>query len=143
MTRLSTVGRVARALLLMCSLVLLGGVASPVSSGSRTPAAARNAQKKEPLSFAKDIDPILAKLCHQCHTAALKTKGALDMTTYKTFMKGGQSGSPVEAGKSAASLVYKLICRDEKPFMPPTTEEPITIEQILVIKDWIDQGAKP
>lgn len=64
------------------------------------------------------------------------------MTTYDTFMKGGQSGSPVEPGKSARSLLLLLVFRDQKPFMPPATEEPPPIEALLRIKEWIDQGAK-
>lgn len=129
MTRIIAVGgRAALAVLLLGPIVFVAAVA--------------DAGEPEKLTFAKHIEPILARRCHQCHTASTKTKGGLDMTTYKTFMKGGQRGQPVEPGKSAHSVLYKFICRDEKPFMPPPTEEPVAIEELLLLKQWIDEGAR-
>lgn len=124
-------------LLLFPSLSPETAVAHP--EARRTSADAKDA----PVSFDQDIVPILTKRCHSCHTAAEKVKGGLDMTTYQTFIKGGSRGSPVVPGKSAESLILALMFRDEKPFMPPVTEEPASIEEALLIKRWIDQGAKP
>jgi uncharacterized membrane protein len=143
MVRILGRGRATRTLVLSGLIVVLGALAEPPVSTRGGSFAAPNAHDKEPLTFAKDVEPILSRRCHQCHTAALKTKGGLDMTTYKSFMKGGQRGKPVEPGKSAESVLFKLVSKDEKPHMPPATEEPISIEEILLIKDWIDQGAKP
>ncbi len=101
------------------------------------------AQDKKALSFAKDIVPLLQKRCLQCHSGEpMKTKGGLDMSSYEKFMKGGQRGSPVEPGKGAKSIIVKFLDRSEKPYMPPNTEEPATIEEVILVEQWINQGAK-
>src|SRR5581483_7913593 len=46
-------------------------------------------------------------------------------------------------GKSAQSLFIKLAGKIERPFMPPKVEEPLTPEELAVLKLWVDQGAKP
>src|SRR5262249_13851926 len=33
--------------------------------------------------------------------------------------------------------------KTERPFMPPKSEEPLTPQELALIKLWIDQGAKP
>src|SRR5215472_1292063 len=49
---------------------------------------------------------------------------------------------PILPGKSADSLLIKLCGRTEKPNMPPKKEEPMTPEELALVKLWIDQGAK-
>jgi WD40 repeat protein len=45
-------------------------------------------------------------------------------------------------GRAAESLLVKLAGRTRKPIMPPKTEEPLTPEELALIKLWIEQGAK-
>src|SRR5262249_46387941 len=45
-------------------------------------------------------------------------------------------------GKSAQSKFIAMIGKTQKPFMPPKSEEPLTPEELALIKLWIDQGAK-
>jgi WD40 repeat protein len=99
-------------------------------------------QRPEPVSFEKDIEPILNSKCQVCHAGSV-TEGKLDMGSYASLMKGGKRGRPIAPGKSAASLLVLLAGKTRKPFMPPKTEEPLTPEELALIKLWIDQGAKP
>lgn len=98
--------------------------------------------RKEPVSYEKDVEPILANKCFVCHSGR-ELNGKLDLGTYEKLMKGGKKGPPVVAGKSAESLLYRLCARLQKPVMPPRDETPLTPNELALIKLWIDQGARP
>jgi WD40 repeat protein len=97
--------------------------------------------RKDPVVYEKDIEPILAAKCTFCHSGNVK-EGKLDLGSYETLVKGGKRGPAVVPGKSADSRIVRLAGRTEKPFMPPKGEEPLTPEELALIKLWIDQGAK-
>lgn len=98
--------------------------------------------RKEPVVYEKDIEPILVNKCLFCHSGPVK-EAKLDMGTFEMLMKGGKSGKPIVPGKSAESLLVKLSGKTMKPAMPPKSEDPLTPEELALIKLWIDQGAKP
>jgi WD40 repeat protein len=97
--------------------------------------------RKDPVAYEKDVEPVLVKKCFYCHSGNVK-EGKLDMSSYDGLMKGGRHGRPVIAGKSGESLLYLAAGKTKRPFMPPKSEEPLTPEELAVIKLWIDQGAK-
>jgi WD40 repeat protein len=98
--------------------------------------------RKTAVAYEKEIEPILVNKCSFCHSGNIK-EGKLDLGTYETLMKGGKRGPAVIAGKSAESWVIKLAGKTERPQMPPKSEEPLTPQELALIKLWIDQGAKP
>ncbi|MFN4258540.1 MAG: c-type cytochrome domain-containing protein [Gemmataceae bacterium] len=98
--------------------------------------------RSEPVVYEKDIEPIFVNKCLVCHSGAV-TEGKFDLGTFEALMKGGKKGAPVVPGKSAESLLVKLVSKEERPYMPPRREEPLTPEELALIKLWIDQGAKP
>jgi WD40 repeat protein len=97
--------------------------------------------RKEPVSYDKDIEPIFYKRCTACHSGSVK-KSKFDISTYEGLIKGGRRGSPVIPGKADNSPLIKYISRVAKPFMPPRSEGPCTPEEVALIHLWIDQGAK-
>ncbi len=97
--------------------------------------------RKEPVSYDKDIEPILTNKCAFCHSGSLK-EGKLDMGNYESLIKGGKKGVPIIPGKATESLLYMLSSKTMKPLMPPKSEEPLAPEELALIKLWIDQGAK-
>ena len=97
--------------------------------------------RKDAVSYNKDIEPILNNKCSGCHNN-LKKEGKLDMSSYELLIKGGSRGSPIIPANSAGSLLIKLSGRTEKPLMPPKREEPLSPEELALVKLWIDQGAK-
>ncbi|OAI41306.1 NB-ARC domain protein [Planctomycetaceae bacterium SCGC AG-212-D15] len=97
--------------------------------------------RKDPVIYEKDIEPIFVNKCLFCHSGAVK-EGKFDIADYPSLMKGGKSGKIIIEGKSAESKFIKMIGKTEKPFMPPRNEEPLTPEELALIKLWIDQGAK-
>jgi len=98
---------------------------------------------KEPVVYEKDIEPIFINKCSQCHSSSTKKEGRFDLGSYDTLMHGGKSGPAVVPNKSGESLLVKLAGRTVKPLMPPRGEEPLTPQELALIKLWIDQGAKP
>ena len=97
--------------------------------------------RKDPVAYEKDIEPIFANKCFVCHSGK-EINGKLDLSTYEKLMKGGKKGPAIVAGKSADSYLYKLCARQQKPIMPPKDETPLTPPELALIKLWIDQGAK-
>jgi WD40 repeat protein len=98
-------------------------------------------ERKEPVTFEKDVEPILLNKCAFCHSGNLK-EGKLDLGSYEGLVKGGKRGPSLVPGKSAESLLIKVAGKTQKPFMPPKSEEPLTPEELALLKLWIDQGAK-
>ncbi|MSR32344.1 MAG: NB-ARC domain protein [Gemmataceae bacterium] len=98
--------------------------------------------RKEPVSYDKDIEPILVKKCNFCHSGNIK-EGKLDLSSFDSMMKGGKKGKPVVPGKAMESRLYLLSGKTERPLMPPKSEEPLTPQELALIKLWINQGAKP
>lgn len=102
---------------------------------------ARTAVAEEPVDYTKQIKPILASRCYACH-GALKQKNKLRTDSVKSLLEGGDSGSVIERGKSAESLLVELIEQAGEGRMPPPGEgEALSAAQIGLIKAWIDQGA--
>jgi WD40 repeat protein len=128
----------------LAALTLLPCLAAAQEDKSASPAGAIKVvtlERKDPVAYEKDVEPILANKCAFCHSGNLK-EGKLDMGSYETLVKGGKRGPAVVPGKSADSLLVKLAGKTHKPFMPPKREEPLTPEELALIKLWIDQGAK-
>ena len=100
-------------------------------------------KRTSPVLFDKEILPIFAAKCQTCHAGNL-TEGKLDLSTYASLMKGGKRGAALVAGKADDSFLFKVSAHIINPIMPPKTEEnPLTSQEISLVKLWIDQGAKP
>jgi len=98
--------------------------------------------RKDPVVYEKEIDPIFRNKCIVCHSGK-ELKGKFDASSYASVLKGGKSGSVIIPGKSADSLLIKLAGKTMKPTMPPKDEEPLTPQELALLKLWVDQGAKP
>jgi WD40 repeat protein len=97
--------------------------------------------RKDAVSYEKEVLPILEAKCLACHSGNVRRNG-YDMATHEGLLKGGKTGVAILPGKSADSLFVKLSGRTQKPTMPPKDEEPLTPKELALLKLWIDQGAK-
>lgn len=99
--------------------------------------------KRKDVEYAKDVEPVLANKCFVCHSGNV-TEGGFDLSTHTNLMKGGKkrAGKVVVPGKSAESFLFLSCSRQIKPIMPPKSEEPLTSQELSLIKLWIDEGAK-
>jgi WD40 repeat protein len=95
-----------------------------------------------PVSFKKDIAPILVAKCLACHNAE-KAKGSYRLHTFDALMKPGSSeDAPVVAGNAAESTLFQLITAKDEDDRMPQKDEPLTPAQIAAIRTWIEHGAK-
>src|SRR5262245_56505073 len=88
--------------------------------------------RKTPVAFEKEVEPILANKCAFCHSGNIK-EGKLDLSSYDSMMRGGKRGPAVVPGKSADSLLVKLGAKAVRPFMPPKSEEPLSPQELALI----------
>jgi hypothetical protein len=91
-----------------------------------------------PISFAKQIQPILESACWKCHGAEVQLS-KLDLRTRESALAGGARGTSISPGKADSSRLYRMVAGAEKPSMP--MDGKLTAEQIQTIRGWIEQGA--
>jgi hypothetical protein len=92
------------------------------------------------VDFARDVRPILAAHCYECHGPD-KQKGGLRLDARATALRGGVSGDTIVPGDAARSHILHRLRgeggEDRMPFKKP----PLAAEQIATIARWIDAGA--
>jgi dipeptidyl aminopeptidase/acylaminoacyl peptidase len=95
-----------------------------------------------PVSFSRQIAPILVKKCVACHGPE-KSKGHFRLDSFDFLLKAGESKSaPVLPSQPEQSeLVRRLTAQDEDDRMPQK-DDPLPAEQIALIERWIKDGAK-
>ena len=96
---------------------------------------------EEPISFHRQIRPILQQKCQGCHQPA-KLKANLLLTGYEGFAKGGTHGPSWITGNPDASLVMKHLCAADDHSLTPEGEVPLPAERIDLFARWIRQGAR-
>jgi mono/diheme cytochrome c family protein len=101
------------------------------------------ASDKKGVTYDKDIKAIFEKSCFKCHGPE-KQKGKLRLDSLAAALKGGEDGKILEPGNSAKSTIVHAVARlVEDDAMPPADKgEPLSKEQVGLIRAWIDQGAK-
>jgi hypothetical protein len=101
------------------------------------------AAKKPDVTYARDIKPVLEKSCFKCHGEE-KQKAKLRVDSIDAIKKGSENGPVIVVGKSEkSSLVHTVAGLIEDMQMPPEGKaDPLTKEQIGLLRAWIDQGAK-
>jgi dipeptidyl aminopeptidase/acylaminoacyl peptidase len=106
------------------------------------PARGDEPKPAEPVSFIKDVAPILVQNCTACHNPK-KSESKYVMTTFAQLAKGGQQGEGVtlEPGDPDASLFVELIRPGGEPRMP-YKQDPLAPEKIALIERWVKEGAK-
>jgi len=100
----------------------------------------------QPVEFNRDIRPILAEACFQCHGPDPGTrKAGLRLDTeagFFTAKKKGEQPTVIKGKPDASSLYQRLLSTDEDEVMPPPdSHKEIKSAQVAMIKTWIAQGA--
>ncbi len=105
---------------------------APVSSKGDQP-------KPKNISYAEDVHPILARSCAQCHGGG-RDKGDFRIDSRETILKGGQSGPAVVVGHADQSLLMDLVSGKIEGKRMPMKGQPLSDEEIAILRVWIDQG---
>ena len=131
----------------MAALTLGGAL---LALASAVPAAEVDV-KKLPLpaprkvDFEKEIYPLFKESCFSCHGPE-KQKGKYRLDTKEGAFKKGDDGPHIIPGNSEKSpLIHMVAGLIDEGLMPPPDDkgksQPLTKEQIGLLRAWIDQGA--
>jgi len=105
-------------------------------------AAAETAKPSAPVSFDKQVRPILQAQCQGCHQPA-KAGGGYVMTNFARLVAGGDSkAAAVVPGKPDESHLVEQITPEAGKAEMPVDKPPLSAAEIEVIRAWVAQGAK-
>ena len=100
------------------------------------------------IDYLQEIQPIFNNHCISCHSGTYGS-GALELDSFERLIEGDSNNGPVVLPfNSDSSLLYKVLLRDSVivPNEPiccrmPKNADPLPIDQIIAIYDWINEGA--
>jgi WD40 repeat protein len=136
-------------LLALAASVSLAGE-PPKSAGAKEKAALTakagavgdKAVKGKPVSFMRDVAPVLVRNCIACHNPK-KSESKYVMTTFAQLAKGGKQGEGITLvpGKPEECYLLDVVLPDAQPRMPFKLD-PLPQDEIALLETWIAQGAK-
>lgn len=88
------------------------------------------------ISYQNDLLPLFTEHCGECHGAEDPEEG-LELTTYRTLMLGSIYGAVIKAGDAEGSYLIEMVSSGKMP----KRGDPLTPDQIALIRAWIDAGA--
>ena len=91
------------------------------------------------VDFVKDVQPILTARCLICHGPE-KQKSSYRVDVKANAIEGGDFGRAIIPGKSADSSLIRYVAGLEEGLLMPAEGEPLSAEQIVILRAWIDQG---
>jgi hypothetical protein len=95
------------------------------------------------IDYGQDVQPLLQARCYACHGPEKRESG-LRLDRKADGLAGGDRGPAIVPGNSAASrlILYVTGQNEDSVMMPPAGDgEPLSAEEIGVLRAWIDQGA--
>ncbi len=122
--------------------LLFLGLAQAQTPAQKPPLATLPASAATEIDFERDIGPLLKQKCSACHGPQQQMSG-LRLDSRAAALQGGYSGPAVKPGDSAGSKLIHMVAGIgiEKNLIMPMGGEPLSAEQIGILRAWIDQGA--
>jgi WD40 repeat protein len=95
----------------------------------------------EPVSFKRDVAPLLLNNCLACH-GPKKAEGGYRIDTLERAMAAGDSTQPGFIAKDLeGSEAFRRIVSSDKAERMPLDGDPLPPEQVDVLKRWLEEGA--
>lgn len=94
-------------------------------------------------NFLDKVEPLLKAKCLKCHGPG-KQKGGYRLDSPELAFKAGESGKlPIKPGDPLGSHLVRLILLPPQhdDVMPPEGKEPLALDEIMTLLDWIRNGA--
>jgi mono/diheme cytochrome c family protein len=120
--------------------VIVYGTTSMIPGAAAQSGNAARAGLRRRVDFKRQIEPIFARNCYQCH-GAKKAMGQLRLDGKEAALKGGLSGAAIIPGDGKQSLLVKRILGEGNEARMPMGGAPLTSAQIALIRRWIDERA--
>ncbi len=109
---------------------------------------ARAADESAPLSFNRDVQPLLAEFCYHCHGPDAGSReprhNPLRFDLRDFALEPREDGEAVILPGRGADSEFVKRMRSEDPaelMPPPKLNKPLSEEQIAILERWIDEGA--
>ncbi len=100
-----------------------------------------NACQEPKISFNDEIRPIFNKHCVSCH-GGVKRSAGFGLVFRENALKETDSGNMgIVPGKPQQSELYRRLVHSDPEMRMPFEEDPLTEEQIELVRKWIAQGA--
>ena len=94
------------------------------------------------ISFNRDVRPILNDKCLRCH-GGVKANGGFSLLFEEEAFGETQSGKKaIVRGNHKKSEFFKRLVHEDPDKRMPLEADPLSTNEIEIIKNWIDQGAK-
>lgn len=94
-----------------------------------------------PVSFQKEIAPLLQRRCASCHDAE-SNKGKYRLDTFARLLKAGDTElAPIVPGKPAESELIALLHEANPEDRMPQKADPLPESEIQLIERWVAEGA--
>lgn len=93
------------------------------------------------VDFAKEVQPLFAKHCLECH-GEKKQESNFRLDHKPTAFRGGEIGVSIVPGKGSESALLKYVSGQDPDMKMPPEGEPLSAAEIATLKAWIDQGAE-
>ncbi len=107
--------------------------------------AAPNQPGDSPVSFNRDVRPLLSDNCFACHGPDPETRASglrLDLREEAVAFAGAEGRALVPGDAAASAVIQRIRSTDADTVMPPPeTHKTLTPEQADLLARWIDQGA--
>lgn len=117
--------------LLLAGIALLGGMALVFFNTQKTP-----------IDYSTQVKPILNKKCIACH-GGVKKSGGISFLFRDELITEGESGHmAVVPGRAEKSEMIRRITHPDPELRMPPEGDPLTSEEIAVLKQWIAEGAR-
>ncbi|HRX83083.1 MAG TPA: DUF1549 domain-containing protein, partial [Pirellulaceae bacterium] len=93
------------------------------------------------VDYFKEVRPLLESRCYDCHQGG-KAQGGLRVDDHESMLAGGESEEPaIVPGKVDESSLVDRITSKEEGFVMPPKGDPLSDEEIALLKRWIEGGA--
>src|SRR3982751_6916754 len=100
-----------------------------------------SAADHKPVSFRRDIAPLLIQNCQTCHGPE-KAKGNYRLDTFTRLTTPGENkAAPVTPKHADKSELFRLITTTDEDDRMPQKADPLPAAQVQLIKRWIEEGA--
>lgn len=133
------------------TMAMVGGcdLAPDVGPLQQARCAAADSDPSVPISFAADIEPVLAAACYRCHDPSMPDsvgteRSGLDLSSFDALRAGGgTTGTDIVSPEDpCGSLLYlKVLAGPPVGSRMPLGGAPLTAQQLDAIHDWVAEGA--
>jgi mono/diheme cytochrome c family protein len=130
-----------RLICLGISAALLAPAIWGLSDDAASPSKPAGTSVEKPISFERDVQPILVSRCQTCHGRETQKAGLrLDRRERATAELASGERAIVPGKPDASELLRRVVSTDAEERMPPKGE-PLSAAQVETLRRWIANGA--